>query len=175
MTGVGGDRMGRREHFQEDTMNRLRGIQVVAALCAALATSSAWADGSPFVGRWHLNRAQSTLPTGGPVPNDLASEISRADASQITWSVTVLTTDGRTLVETFNAVGDGEFHSLSGDTTASFRLTGNTLQSTFRGPTGQSDVQTCTVSTDQKQMTCRGVLNDGNGRTVNYVDVFDRM
>jgi len=24
-------------------------------------------------------------------------------------------------------------------------------------------------------MTCRGVLTDGNGRTVNYVDVFDRM
>ena len=81
----------------------------------------------------------------------------------------------KAVVETFNAVGDGEFHSISGDTTASFRLTGNILQSTFRGPTGQSDVQTCTVSTDQKQMTCRGVLTDGNGRTVNYVDVFDRM
>src|SRR6266849_11166902 len=92
---------GAPKKFQEDTMNRLRGIQVVAALCAALATSSAWADGSPFVGRWHLNRAQSTLPTGGPVPNDLASEISRADASHITWSVTVLTTDGRKLDETF--------------------------------------------------------------------------
>ena len=156
-------------------MNRLRGIQGVAVLCAALATSPAWAEGSSFVGRWHLNRAQSTLPPRGPVPNDLSSEISRADVSQIKWSVTILTTDGRTLVETFNAVGDGEFHSISGDSTASFRLTGNTLQSTFRGPTGESDVQTCTVSTDQKQMTCRGVLTDGNGRTVNYVDVFDRM
>jgi hypothetical protein len=34
ITCVGGNRMGRRENFQEDTMNRLRGIQVVAALCA---------------------------------------------------------------------------------------------------------------------------------------------
>ena len=164
-----------QKQFQEDTMTRRRGIQVVAALCAALATSSAGADASPFLGRWHLNQAQSTLPPGGPAPNDLSSEISRADASQIKWSVTVLTTDGRTFVETFSAVGDGEFHSIGSDTTASFRLTGSTLQSAFRGPAGQSDVQTCILSTDQKQMTCRGVLTDGKGRIVNYVDVFDRM
>ena len=52
-------------------MNRLRGIKVVMGLCAVLAASSAWADSSPFVGRWHLNRAQSTLPPGEPVPKDL--------------------------------------------------------------------------------------------------------
>src|SRR5207245_10141919 len=133
---------------------RRRGIQVVAVLCAALAISPAWADGSPFVGRWHLNLAQSTLPPGGPVPNDLSSEISRADASQVKWSVTVLTTDGRALVETFNAVGEGEVHFISGDPTAYFRLTGYILQSTFMVPTGQSDVKTCRVRTHQTQTTC---------------------
>src|SRR4029077_9602069 len=64
---------------QEDEMNRIRGIRVVMGICAALAASSARADGGPFVGRWHWNRAQSKLPPGGPVPNDLTSEISRAD------------------------------------------------------------------------------------------------
>ena len=51
-------------------MNRIRGIEVVLGLCAALAASPARADGRPFVGRWHWNRAQSTLPPGGRVPND---------------------------------------------------------------------------------------------------------
>src|SRR5690348_10457420 len=89
--GDGCDRSARRE-CQEDEMNRIRGIEVVLGLCAALAASPARSDGRPFVGRWHWNRAQSTLPPGGPVPNDLTSEISRAD-SHVKWSVTILTTD----------------------------------------------------------------------------------
>jgi hypothetical protein len=159
---------------QEDTMNRLRGITVVIGLCAVLAASAPWADSSPFVGRWHLNRVQSTLPPGEPVPKDLICDIARADNSHVKWSVTVLTPEGRPHVETFDTVANGEFYPVSSETTASFRLTGDTLQATFKGPTGESDAQTCTVSADQKQMTCRGVLTEGDGRTVNYVDVYDR-
>jgi hypothetical protein len=160
---------------QEDTMNRLRGITMVMGLCAVLAASSAWADSSPFVGRWQLNRVQSTLPPGEPVPKDLICDIARADNSHVKWSVTVLTPEGRPHVETFDTVANGEFYPVSSETTASFRLTGDTLQATFKGPAGQSDAQTCTVSADQKQMICRGVLTEGDGRTVNYVDVYDRM
>ncbi len=158
-------------------MNRIRGIEVVLGLCAALAASPARADGRPFVGRWHWNRAQSTLPPGGPVPNDLTSEISRAD-SHVKWSVTILTTDLTTEVrhvETFEAAADGEAHPISSDTAASCRLAGDGLQMTFKGPAGQSDTQRCILSADQKQMTCSGVLTGGDGETVHYVDVYDRM
>ena len=156
-------------------MNRLRSITMVMGLCAVLAASAAWAGSSPFVGRWHWNRAQSTPPPGEPVPKDLICEIARAEDSHVKWSVTVLTAAGRQHVETFDTVANGEFYPLSSETTASFRLTGDTLQATFKGPTGQSDTQTCTISADHKQMTCRGVLTEGDGRTVNYVDVYDRM
>ena len=155
-------------------MNRLRGCTVIVGLCAALTASSAWAESSLFVGRWHWNRAQSTLPPGEPAPNDLTSEISRADGNHVTWSVTIVTPDGQPHVVTFDAAANGESHRISSDTTASVRLTGDTLQATFKGPTGQSDAQTCTVSVDQQQMTCRGVLTDGDGHTVNYVDVYNR-
>jgi len=156
-------------------MNRLRSTAVIVGLCAALTASSAWAESSPFVGRWHWNRAQSTLPPGEPAPNDLTSEISRADGNYVTWSVTIVTPDGQSHVVPFDAATNGESYSISSDTTASARLTGDTLQATFKGPTGQSDAQTCTVSADQQKMTCRGVLTDGNGQTANYVDVYDRM
>jgi hypothetical protein len=156
-------------------MNLLRGTAVLVGLCAALTASSAWAESSPFVGRWHWNQAQSTLPPGEPAPNDLTSEISRADGNYVTWSVTIVTPDGQTQVVPFDAAIDGESSRISGDTTASARLTGDALQATFKGPTGQSDTQTCTVSADQQQMTCRGVLTGGDGHTVNYVDVYDRM
>jgi hypothetical protein len=156
-------------------MNRLRGITMVMGLCAALAASAAWAESGLFMGRWRLNLAQSTLPPGEPGPQDLICAISRADNSHVKWSITVRTAEGRQHVETFDTVANGEFYPISSETTASFRLTGDTLQATFKGPAGQSDAQTCTISADHKQMTCRGVLTEGDGRTVNYVDVYDRM
>jgi hypothetical protein len=152
---------------QEDAMRRLRVIKTVTGLCAALAAGPAWADGSPFVGRWHWNPTQSTMPPGEPVPNDLTTEFSRADSDHLTWSVTIVTPGGRRYVDTFDVPPDGEFYPISSDTTGAFRLTGDALQATFKGPTGQFDAVTCTLSADQKVMTCSGVLNEGNGRTVN--------
>ena len=160
---------------QEDTMNRRRSIAMVIGLCAALVTSSAWAERSLFVGRWRLNLAQSTLPPGEPVPKDLICDIARADTTHVQWSLTVLTAEGTPHVETFDTVANGELYPISSGTTASFRLTGDALQATFKGPAGQSDAQTCTVSADRKQMTCRGVLTEGDGRPVSYVDVYDRL
>jgi hypothetical protein len=160
---------------QEDVMKRLRTITVIAGLCAALAAGPAWADGSSFVGRWHWNPAQSSMPPGEPAPNDLTAEFSRADQSHLTWSVTIITPQGRRSVDTFEVAPDGKFYPISSDTTAAVRLTGDVLEATFRGPTGQADTVSCTLSADHKVMTCRGVLNQGNGRTANYVDVYDRI
>jgi hypothetical protein len=156
-------------------MNRIRGTTVILGLSAALTASSAWAESSPFVGRWHWNRAQSTLPPGEPAANDLTNEVSRADGDHVTWSATIVTPDGQPHVVTFDAAANGEPHPISADTTASTRLTGDALQATFNGPAGQSDSQTCTLSADQQQMTCRGQLTDEDGQTASYVDVYDRM
>jgi hypothetical protein len=109
------------------------------------------------------------------VPNDLTTEFSRADSNRLTWSVTIVTPGGRRYFQEFDVAPDGEFHPISSGTTAAFRLTGDALQATFKGLTGQSDTVRRTLSADQKVMTCRGVVNDGNGRTANHVDVYDRI
>ena len=156
-------------------MSGFRTTKIVVGLCVALVASSAWAEGSSFVGRWHWNRAQSTLPPGEPVPSDVIAEIVRADSMHVTWSLTVIAAQGQNSVETFDAVPNGEFYPINSDTTAAFSLIGNTLQATFKGSTGQTDSLTCTLAADQKKMTCKGVLSSGDGRTTNYVDVYDRM
>jgi len=156
-------------------MNRCGRIGVIMGLCAVLSAGFAWANSSPFVGRWHWNKAHSTPPRGEPMPQDFISEISRADPGTVNWSITILTPDGQSYAETFEAAADGEFRPLSDDTTVSFRLSSDTLQATFKGPAGQSDAQTCTLSADQKQMICKGILTKGNGQTADYVDVYDRM
>jgi len=156
-------------------MTRIRGTTLIMGFCVALVVSAAWAESSPFVGRWHWNRAQSTLPPGEPWPNDVVSEISRADGDSVTWSVTIVTPDGASHVVTLESGADGESHRISSDTTASVRLIGSGLQTIFQGPSGRSDVQTCTVSADNQKMTCKGVLTDGAGHRASYVDVYDRM
>jgi hypothetical protein len=156
-------------------MNRRDIANVVAGLCVALAAGPAWADSSSLVGRWHWNRAQSTMPPGEPVPNDLMVEISRVDSTHVKWSLTVAAAQGRRNVEAFDTPANGEFYPVSSDTTAAFRLGESALQATFKGPTGETDSLTCTVATDRKKMTCKGVLIDGDGRAANYVDVYDRM
>ena len=156
-------------------MNGLGRKMIVIGLCLASLAGPAWADSSAFVGRWHLNRAQSILPPGEPVPADVTAEFSRVDGTHVQWSLTVLAAQGQTSVEAFEVVPNGEFYPINSDTSAAFRLAGNTLQATFKGPTGQTDTLTCTLAADQKKMTCKGVLSGGDGRTTTYVDVYDRM
>ena len=149
---------------------------MATALCVALSVGSAWAaENSPFVGRWRWNPSQSTIPTAEPVLKDFTVEISRAESSRLSWSLTAVTSQGQPDVMTFDAPADGKFYPMDNNTTAAFRLTGGTLQATFNGPTGQTDALTCTLAPDRAMMTCRGVLSDNEGHTTNYVDVFDRM
>lgn len=152
----------------------IRSTMLVMGLCAALAASAASAEESPFVGRWHWNRAQSTLPPGEPAPKDVVSDISRADGTSVAWSVTIVTPDDQRHIVTFEAdpAGDAQ-HGI--DTTASARMADETLQAMFNGPAGRSDTQTCAVSANRKQMTCKGVMSDGQGHSVSYVDVYDRI
>src|SRR2546425_9638785 len=156
-------------------MTRSRGTTVIMGLCVALAAGAAWAESGPFVGRWHWNQAQSTLPPGEPAPKDVVNEISRADGQSVSWSVTIVAPDNQRHVVAFEAEPGGDARRVSNDTTAAARMADETLQATFNGPAGQTDTQTCTVSTNRKQMTCKGVLSDGQGHSVSYVDVYDRM
>jgi len=155
-------------------MSGIRRTALLIGVSAALAASTAYAEDSPFVGRWHWNPAQSTLPPGEPAPKDVVSEISRADGPSVAWTVTIVTPDDQRHIVTFEAGPGGDAqHGI--DTTASARMADETLQATFNGPGGRSDTQTCTVSATRKQMTCKGVVSDGQGHSARYVDVYDRM
>jgi len=156
----------------------MRGLGLAGGLIGLgvmLAAGSAWAENSPFVGRWHLNRVESVLPPGEPVRKDLIADFSQAGSARVRWSLTVVAAQDQSNVETFDAVANGEFYPINSDTTAAFTVNDSLLQSTFRGPNGQTDTLTCGLSADQRKMTCRGALSDRNGRTATYVDVFDRM
>jgi hypothetical protein len=156
-------------------MSGLGIAKTVVGLCIALVAGSALADSSSLVGRWHWNRAQSTMPPGEPAPNDLTVEIFRVDSTHVKWSLTVLAPQGRKSIEAFDTPANGEFYPVNSDTTAAFRLGEDFVQATFKGWSGETDTLMCSVAANRRKMTCKGVLTDSEGRTTNYLDVYDRM
>jgi hypothetical protein len=160
---------------QEKSMSGLGIAKTVVGICIALAAGPALADSNSLIGRWHWNRALSTMPPGEPVPDDLMVEISRVDSMHVKWSLTVLAPQGHKSIEAFDTPANGEFYPVSSDTTAAFRLSESSLQATFKGLNGEADTLTCSVAADRRKMTCKGVLIDSEGRAINYLDVYDRM
>src|SRR5580692_3429943 len=75
---------------KERPMNRLRLVPPMIALGLIATVGAAWADQSPFAGRWRWNRTQSTVQPNEPLPKDIVTEIASADPSRIRWSVTIV-------------------------------------------------------------------------------------
>ena len=136
--------------------------------------SAGQASSSPFAGRWHWNKAQSTLPPGEPAPADLALVIARADALHVQWSITVTDPAGKSNVESFDAPANGELYPVGTDTAAALTLSPGVLQATFIGPGTLKDAISCALSRNAATLTCNGQVTGGDGRAYRYVDVFDR-
>ena len=149
------------------------GLLAVAS-SLALSPSTATAAASPFVGQWQLNRAQSQLPPNEPAAESVAVNIARVDALHVKWTTLTSSGPGQPATESFDIPANGEFYPISPDTTAALNLAGPALQATFKGSSGDIDTLTCTVSPDQRRMTCKGSVGQENGTMVPYVDVFDR-
>ena len=149
-------------------MQHRRGTNLGIGLCGLVMLAmagSAWAGDAPFVGHWHWNRAESKLPAGEPVPADLTADFTRVDNTHVKWRITVTSAQGQKSVESFDTPANGEFYPINSDTTASFHVNGGTLQAIFKGAAGQSDTLTCTLSADQRKMTCNGALTGTDGKT----------
>lgn len=152
-----------------------RGVALGAVLGTMVALmGAAWAEGNPFIGRWHFNRAASKLPAGEVAPTDMMLEFHRVDSAHIRWSVTITNAQGRPSVESFDTPANGEAYPINGDTVAAFRLSETSLEGTFKGPAGETDALDCALSPDQHRMTCNGTLTGIDGKTQTYVDVYDR-
>ena len=159
-------------------MTRFFQITAALGLCAGMAVGTASAASNPFVGHWHWNAAESLVPPDEPTPREVTAEITSADGTRITWTASLIDHMGQKHVETFDGLPNGVFFPVQGagdGTTAAFTLANGVLQSTFRHPSGGSDTQSCTPSTDDRKLTCRGAWSDGKGHTTAYVDVYDRL
>ena len=155
------------------------GYLVAASISAAAAFPShqaqAQGEASGFIGKWQLNVAQSKPAAGETPPTSLTTQIEQMDTAHVRWTTTTTNAQGQKDVETFDNPGNGEFYSLNGYTMVSHRLTPQAVQSTYRDDSGRTDMLTCTLGGNGRQMTCNGVITDPDSSTARYTDVFDRQ
>jgi hypothetical protein len=148
-----------------------------AVALSAFAFASAQADPASFVGRWHWNRAQSSLAPGEPAPKDIMLNITDAASGRLKWTLTQVDPAGQQHIQSFDGPSNGTPTKLIGTddgTTAGFTLAGDSLTAVFKGPEGESDSWACTISPDQRKMSCKGTESDGKGHSMSYTDVYDR-
>ncbi len=151
-------------------------LLIAAMLVLLLGSATLAADGA-FVGQWHWNHAESTVPAGAPLPKDIILNITSATPQNVTWTVTVIDQQGQQHVESFSGSGDGKPGKLTGGApgmSAASTVAATTFETVFTNEDGSTDRSTCSVSGDRKKMTCRGVESDGKGQTANYTDVYER-
>ncbi len=94
------------------------------------------------------------------------------------WTVTQTDDKGQPYTFSFNGPPNALPKPLQGGqagTTAVFSVTEGAMKVTFRNPGGDSDTQDCSMSTDAKRLTCHGTILYKNGKSVNYLDVYDRL
>jgi hypothetical protein len=155
----------------------IRRFVALSALSVAAAAGPVAAQAPSFAGIWHWNKAQSALEPGEPAPRDILLQITEAANGKLKWTVTETDPEGGKHVESFDGPADGTAQALTGGdghTTAAFTLSGDSLAATFKGQDGGSDAWSCTLSGDQRRMTCKGTESDGKGHAMSYADVYDR-
>ncbi len=157
------------------TWMRVGCVVLAAAGLVPLQAVQAQSQTSGFVGKWQLNLGQSKPAPGETAPASLMTQIDRMDAAHVHWTTTTTNAQGQKDVETFDNPGNGEFYSLNGYTMVNHKLSPSMVQSTFRDDSGESDVLSCTLANNARQMTCNGLVTHPDGSTSRYTDVFDRV
>lgn len=143
---------------------------------AALTALPALAQGSGFVGHWIWNRTASHAIPGEPQPKSIELDITNADTAKVSWKINVTDPQGGTHPDSFEGLADNLPHPLdqAGGDTVTVSLAGGALKVVYAGPAGQNESRTCTLSADQRTMTCNGTLSDGHGHNASYMDVYQR-
>ncbi len=159
--------------------HRLAAAVIALAIAGPAAASAQPAPAqTPFIGKWHWNRAESTsLISGEAVPNDVVLAIASADRGRVRWTLTAVDAKGETHVQSFDGRGDGSAAPVAGapdGAMASFTVTPTGFQGHYTNRDGSSERTDCTVSADRAKMSCRGTEADAKGRTRAYTDVYDR-
>jgi hypothetical protein len=154
-------------------MRYLPCLPIIASLLAA----PALARPDSLEGKWRFDPKQSELLPGEPPPADLIMNITKDDGTSFQWTVTVTMPDGQGGSTAFKGAIDGKAYPIQGrpGSTSAFSWTEDgSLKQVSEGPGGIA-TETCTFPPGGKRFVCEARQTDMTGRSVTYVETFDRV
>lgn len=149
-------------------------VAVLVAVVMSLETSAQAAD--PFIGAWKLNLAKSTF-SPGPAPKTGSVTFSAAGAGFRAVIQGTGAKDEKVQWE-YTSNYDGKDVPLKGnpdgDTISVRRINANTVETTIKRAGKPTVTNTRTLSPDGKTMTVVSKGTNGQGQTVNNVQMFEK-
>ncbi len=148
-----------------------------AAALAIFAALPAQARPDSLEGKWRYDAKESELLPGEKPPAELIMNILKDDGRVFQWVVTVKMPDGESGQTAFKGAIDGKAYPVDGrpgSTSAFSWLPDGTLKQVSESPGGIA-TEICSFPPGGKRFVCNGRQTDLQGRSITYVEVFDRM
>jgi len=156
---------------------KLSGVAFVSLLaaCAAAPRSSP----TPFEGTWIPNVAESKLPPGQAIPDDMRGVV-KDDGRYLQTTQTFTGGMGLKARYVWNSVCDGQESAVQGVDPAGFvsmsceRNADGSIVDRLTDKSGYSHVETCRITPDGRKQICNGVARFPDQTEHPFVYVFDR-
>ena len=153
-----------------------RAVAVVGVLTVALGSAGVAQTPVPGLGTWKLNVANSKY-SPGPAPKSATVTFSAAGQG-VKAVIDGVGPDGGKAHWEYTANFDGKPYPVTGnpdgDMVVARRVNANTIETSYTLKGKPTTVNTRVVSADGKTLTVTSKGTNGQGQTVNYVQVFEK-
>jgi hypothetical protein len=154
----------------------MRSLLLTAALLLPVAAHA----GETMVGgpsTWIWNEKESVLPPGAPAPKSQVMKVTKDDGTSLQWTIDAVTADGQAASKSWSGVFDGKLRPVQGrdGVKVGFGPAGKgSYLVKWEMTNGANGTENCTLSDNNKKLTCKCTAHMPDGKSFDYVDVLDR-
>ena len=127
-------------------------------------------------GAWIRNKAESKIPPDSFTPLDQPMVVMQDDGKQLKFVVFAMTSTGLQPDITYDGAYDGQPYTYGKDGTKSYtHLSANSFRTDWKSVNGSTASEVVTINANATKMRIEGKRTDPDGKTYEYVQVWDRM
>ena len=148
-----------------------------AALVAAFGLSGGFAQAKDYVsseGEWTLNVQDSHYPASMPVIKDHVMQVTKDDGKILQYTDNFVIGDGPATHVTLDGAFDGKPHKMTNGQDMTVVLSKHGYRDHWSAPNGTKGYDNCNYSKNVTLMTCHAGFTPPGGKTVTFVEVWNK-
>lgn len=152
-------------------------LAFIAALMAFISPALAAEGFVSQKGQWIVNKAETKVPADAFIPPEAPMVVSDDDGKALKFIVYALSADlGLQPDISFDGAYDGQAYAYGKDGSRSFKhISPNSFRSDWKSNDGQSASEVVTFAAGNTKMRIEGKRVGKDGKTYDYVQVWDRL